>query len=79
MSNTLGLSSRDQAQFDANKIMEYWSRRGYEVEAWCEPLRATAQGQGENIDVYAGYVVRTNMVNGFPPKLLEERKRSLLG
>lgn len=76
---SLGIATRDQAQFEANRLMEYWGKRGYEVRAWVIPHRSTAQGKGEGaINNYTGFTVRTDMVGGWPIKLQGERQRALL-
>lgn len=70
---TSNIGKRDDVQQLANRIMDYWARRGYAVNAEVVPFRGTAQGDGEDIKMFGGYVVRSDMVNGWPAELLARR------
>lgn len=78
MSNKVPLDTRDQAQETANKLMDYWGRRGWEVNAWVVPVMGTKQGEGDNIDTFTGWVVRTNLINGMPQEMYHNACRAAL-
>lgn len=71
------MGSRDYHQALANQIIEYWARRGHSVNVSLVQLTATVQGEGENVDTYKGYGIRSDMVNGWPRSLYEKRVRGL--
>ncbi len=78
MSNQLSIGSRDNAQNIANRIMDYWGRRGYVVTTRIESLTTTVQGSNDNVDTYSGAVVRSDMINGWPREVYAARKRAAL-
>lgn len=86
MHTTVVTSTRDSEQERANRIMDYWGRRGYEVNARVVPLRQTTgvfnaeddEDAEEDVMYVRGYQLRTDMICGWPRKLFEERCRALL-
>lgn len=78
MPSTIGFGSRNQAQDVANKIMDYWGRRGYSVTAYPYPVSTTVQGRDGDVDNYVGWGVRTDMINGWPRDLYAQRQRAAL-
>lgn len=76
---TISMGSRDAAQEASNRVMEYWAKRGYVVDAHPVEVHTTVQGEGGSVDSLSGYGVRTDMINGWPKKLYAERQRASLG
>lgn len=77
MAGRVSVCTRDQAQETANKIMEYWSSRGYVVDAKVAPM-CTKLEDGEGLLEVYGYNVRTDMINGLPRELYHQKRRALL-
>lgn len=70
---TSNIGKRDEVQTLANRIMDYWARRGYAVNCEVVPFKSTAQGDGESVIAFGGFVVRSDMVSGWPKDLLARR------
>lgn len=64
------LNTRDSAQDNANRIITYWERRGYDVQAKVLPLTVR---NDDDVVVQIGWSVVTDMVNGWPKGLFEHR------
>lgn len=71
------LGTRDYHQNLANQIIEYWARRGYAVDVTVEPMRATTQGDGEDVVEHTGWAIRSDMRCGWPKDLLARRVNDL--
>lgn len=61
MGDTLTLPEAERL---ARRIMHYWSRRGYDVNAWAEPTGETMQDRKG-----VAYIVRSDLgPNGMPQR-----------
>lgn len=78
MASHIGLDTRDKAQQDANKLMDYWAKRGYEVVAYPVQVRGSKQADEEEVDTFSGWAIRTNMINGCPPAMFAAKMRAAL-
>lgn len=59
------ISTRDHEQHLANQISEYWARRGYSVTTTILPFRMSGY---ETPGDASGFVLRSDMVNGWPTR-----------
>lgn len=55
----------------ADRIHSYWLRRGHDVKVWVELAEEARRDVIKN--GHGTYAVRSNLVNGLPPKMLEAR------
>lgn len=78
MSQVIGFGTRDAAQVTANRIMDYWGRKGYAVVAYPKPVSVRVQNEGDDADTYVGWGVRSDMISGWPRDLYEARCRAAL-
>lgn len=77
MGSTIDMGSRDAAQAMANRIMDYWGRRGFTVVARVVPTSARVQ-EAHGVDNYTGYGVRSDLINGWPQEVMAQRERAAL-
>lgn len=66
------ISNQAESQAQAATIRRYWRERGHMVDVRVEPLhlgeKAALDESGE--PMYTGYIVRSDMVNGWPKGVL---------
>ena len=65
MFSGIDYSMRENASILANRIIEYWKKKGYEVKVGIEPFMQSVYKYDRRVN----FTIKSDLINGLPPGL----------